>query len=417
MKKLLRGFVVSAMLMLALVGLTRAQEPVVKGIFFYSPSCGYCRMVVEQHWPGIQQEFGSSLRVLFINASTPEGAQIMQKARETLKIEARGVPMLIIGRQVMVGSIQIPERAPQVIRDGLAAGGVELPPIPGIEAIYQEAEARSAETETAAPSEPTVETTPATFAERFAADPLANGLAVLTLALLAFGALAAVVSGYQALARGDDRLLELIAGRAGWWMLVLLALGGLLLAVSLALGADTLAIVLLAGGTTLAMLILFIGLLAEPLLRGARGWMPLLLTLAGLLVAGYLAYVEVNAVEATCGVVGDCNVVQQSPYARVFGVPVGVIGVLGYALMLLTWAASRMGYRWADGALLLLALVGTAFSTYLTFLEPFVIGATCFWCLTSALIVLMLLWLALPEGWRAFRPAAQPQARRATAVE
>jgi len=183
------------------------------------------------------------------------------------------------------------------------------------------------------------------------------------------------------------------------------------------LGAHTLEVVLLSGGTTLAMLVLFIGLLAEPLLRGARGWMPPLLVAAGLLVAGYLAYVEVNAVEATCGVVGDCNAVQQSPYARIFGVPVGVIGVLGYVLMLLAWLVGRMGYRWADGALLLLALVGTAFSTYLTFLEPFVIGATCFWCLTSALTVLMLLWLALPDGWRALRRPASFPARRAAAAE
>jgi uncharacterized membrane protein len=38
------------------------------------------------------------------------------------------------------------------------------------------------------------------------------------------------------------------------------------------------------------------------------------------------------------------------------------------------------------------------FSIYLTFLEPFVIGATCAWCLTSALIMTLLLWAAAPEA-------------------
>ena len=36
-------------------------------------------------------------------------------------------------------------------------------------------------------------------------------------------------------------------------------------------------------------------------------------------------------------------------------------------------------------------LFGMSFSIYLTFLEPFVIGATCMWCLSSAVIMLLLL--------------------------
>jgi uncharacterized membrane protein len=45
-----------------------------------------------------------------------------------------------------------------------------------------------------------------------------------------------------------------------------------------------------------------------------------------------------------------------------------------------------------------LALVGTVFSIYLTFLEPFVIGATCAWCLTSSVVVTVLLWLSAGPG-------------------
>ena len=42
---------------------------------------------------------------------------------------------------------------------------------------------------------------------------------------------------------------------------------------------------------------------------------------------------------------------------------------------------------------------GLAFSIYLTFLEPFVIGASCAWCLTSAVIMTVLLWLtAVPPA-------------------
>ncbi|MCJ7781785.1 MAG: vitamin K epoxide reductase, partial [Acidimicrobiia bacterium] len=62
--------------------------------------------------------------------------------------------------------------------------------------------------------------------------------------------------------------------------------------------------------------------------------------------------------------------------------------------------------RVADRAAVLVAataLGGTLFSIYLTFLEPFVIGATCLWCLTSALCIVGLLWLTAGPGWAAFQ--------------
>jgi uncharacterized membrane protein len=55
----------------------------------------------------------------------------------------------------------------------------------------------------------------------------------------------------------------------------------------------------------------------------------------------------------------------------------------------------------AGQALLLgLALFGTPFSIHLTFLEPFVIGATCACCLTSAMLMILILYLRAPAGWQ-----------------
>ncbi len=63
-------------------------------------------------------------------------------------------------------------------------------------------------------------------------------------------------------------------------------------------------------------------------------------------------------------------------------------------------------------ALLLgLYLFGTVFSIYLTFLEPFVTGATCAWCLTSAMMILILS-LHRPDGWTAVNRLADRLARR-----
>ena len=126
------------------------------------------------------------------------------------------------------------------------------------------------------------------------------------------------------------------------------------------------------------------------------------LALVGLGVALYLAYVETQAVPAVCGPVGDCNAVQRSPYARLFGVlPIGVLGTVGYLVILAAWLWGRLrSDRLAAYMPLILfsmSLFGVLFSVYLTYLEPFVIRAVCVWCLTSAVIVtLLMLFSASP---------------------
>jgi uncharacterized membrane protein len=122
------------------------------------------------------------------------------------------------------------------------------------------------------------------------------------------------------------------------------------------------------------------------------------LSIAGLAVASYLAYVETKQVQAVCGPVGDCNSVQQSEYALLIGlIPIGVLGVLGYLAILATWGIHRLSPgrigQWAGWAIWTMTAGGVLFSIYLTFLEPFVIGATCAWCLSSAVIMTLLLLL------------------------
>jgi len=113
------------------------------------------------------------------------------------------------------------------------------------------------------------------------------------------------------------------------------------------------------------------------------------------------------------------NTVQQSQYATIFGIHIGILGIVGYALLLGGWIVARKGKgRLAYfGAVVSAAIAagGTLFSIYLTFLEPFVIGATCMWCLTSAVAITGLFWLTADGGWAAYRrlvgveePAASP---------
>ncbi len=123
------------------------------------------------------------------------------------------------------------------------------------------------------------------------------------------------------------------------------------------------------------------------------------LALLGLGVALYMTYIEANQLNAVCGPVGNCNAVQSSPYAKLFGfLPVGLLGALGYVAILVAFAFSRwnagpLGDMAALG-LLGMAAFGVIFSLWLTYLELFVIHAVCIWCLSSATIMSLILLLS-----------------------
>src|SRR5437899_3367247 len=67
----------------------------------------------------------------------------------------------------------------------------------------------------------------------------------------------------------------------------------------------------------------------------------------------------------------DCGIVNHSPYATLAGMPVAVIGIIGY--FLLGVLALRRAYR----SLLAAALPGLAFSLYLAHVEAHVLGVWC----------------------------------------
>jgi uncharacterized membrane protein len=132
------------------------------------------------------------------------------------------------------------------------------------------------------------------------------------------------------------------------------------------------------------------------------------LALAGLGVAGYLTYVHYADLDPICaGGSGGCERVQSSDYAELAGVPVALLGVIGYAGILASlWLPGDLG-RFAG---VLLALGGFGFSAWLTYVELFEIDAICQWCLVSAVIMAA---LAVVTGLRfaAPRPAESGRPR------
>jgi uncharacterized membrane protein len=122
------------------------------------------------------------------------------------------------------------------------------------------------------------------------------------------------------------------------------------------------------------------------------------LAAVGLLISAYLTWVHFARVAPVCvGGSGGCETVQSSRYATVLGVPVSVLGLVGYAGLLFS-ALLRGGLGVYLG--FLIALVGTLFSAYLTYLEVFVIHAICQWCVASAAIMVVALICVTLAVWR-----------------
>jgi uncharacterized membrane protein len=87
------------------------------------------------------------------------------------------------------------------------------------------------------------------------------------------------------------------------------------------------------------------------------------------------------------------------------------MGLAGYVGIMAAWLTARYTKgKFVDLANLSMfgmAVFGVFFSIYLTFLEPFVIGATCAWCLTSAILITTLMLLSIRPAKAAFHELRQ----------
>ena len=124
-----------------------------------------------------------------------------------------------------------------------------------------------------------------------------------------------------------------------------------------------------------------------------------LMSLLGLFVSAYLYLYKIGRIGTLACGTGGCEAVQASPWSRFGGVDVALIGVLGYAALLvvaiIALQTAPSDRRWPVDLLAALAGGGVLFTAYLTYLELFVIHAICRWCVGSAAIIVTTLILAL----------------------
>ena len=136
----------------------------------------------------------------------------------------------------------------------------------------------------------------------------------------------------------------------------------------------------------------------------------LALTLLGLFDSLYLLYSYTSSSRPMVCIGTGCDAVRASAYSSLWGVPVPVFGVAGYALLaivifaepLFTAALARL----ARFVFLGMTGIGFLFSLYLDYLQAFVIHSYCAWCVASGIVMAALFALAI---WNVVRAGPEPE--------
>ena len=121
------------------------------------------------------------------------------------------------------------------------------------------------------------------------------------------------------------------------------------------------------------------------------------LTLIGIANAAYVARGSYTGAPLWCPILDGCNTVINSPYSRVFGVPMSYFGFIYYVFMF--GLAARLAYEPESKSLrfraVLYAALGAISSAYFIYLQIGFIQAICSYCIISAIVSLLLLLAAL----------------------
>ncbi|MFN2145248.1 MAG: vitamin K epoxide reductase family protein [Anaerolineales bacterium] len=381
------------LLSLTISAASAQEQPKVRAILFYSPTCPHCEYVITEVLIPMLDQYGSQIIILGIDISSQTGSELfMATVEETgFPMDQAGVPFLVVADQVMVGSGQIPDEFPGLVEEAFAGDGIAWPDYPSIQNFLLTQGFINAEgqdiTPTPMPATPTVES---------AADEGAVSEGAADTTASAPDPTAADKPEPAPTQEPAEPELILVTDEQApdnLW-------GTLVFRFSHDPTANTIAV---------AVLLILIGVavyIAINFMRAAElkqwpDWVLVVLLVIGRGIAIYLASAEAGGGEVVCGPVGDCNAVQQSKYATLFGVlPVAVLGIIGYVMIGGSWLIGKKTQGqlqfYAKLAMFFSALFGLLFFIYLTFLEPFVIGATCAWCISSALIMAGINLFTLP---------------------
>jgi uncharacterized membrane protein/glutaredoxin len=123
-------------------------------------------------------------------------------------------------------------------------------------------------------------------------------------------------------------------------------------------------------------------------------WLLFVLAIAGVLLTGYLTYSAWQGrLVAGCTVGDPCDVVLNSRWSSLFGMPTSFWGLLTYALLAaIAWnkpSSAQWKLAWV------VAIMGLLYSLYLTGISLLSLGASCPYCLASLALMAMIFGVIL----------------------
>ena len=128
------------LLAISFVQVSAASEPpVIRAVLFYSPSCSHCVEVMERVLPPLVEAYPDQLDIVGIDVTHPLGGELYQSMLTELNVpdERLGVPSLVVGSTLLVGTNEIEQNFPALIKVGLSTGGSNWPNIRGLESVLE----------------------------------------------------------------------------------------------------------------------------------------------------------------------------------------------------------------------------------------------------------------------------------------
>lgn len=107
----------------------------VEAYYFYSTSCSHCLDILENVVKPLEAEYPGLIGIRLVELSESVNYEALMKAESAFGIGAsdRGLPVVLIGNEMLNGEEQTRDRLVELIEAGLEGEGIKLPEIPGVD--------------------------------------------------------------------------------------------------------------------------------------------------------------------------------------------------------------------------------------------------------------------------------------------
>ena len=111
------------------------------------------------------------------------------------------------------------------------------------------------------------------------------------------------------------------------------------------------------------------------------------------ILSANIAYVNYQGL-TSCIIGSDCNIVQKSSYATIFGINVSLIGFIAFSLYFLIYLLTHHD-KIHKNFFLTSSIIGSIFALYFIFLQLIIIKQICTICMIIDVLMILILSIAI----------------------